>query len=206
MATPMMMTEFMSPLSSDSSGGGGAGSGGEGEGGFGGGGDGGGDGGGGDGGGGAKGGGAATTMIGADSTVIPSAVVAAVAVGRCRGSNRPPRACPSWTTCGRQQLPPGCLLRLRVAGGSSLGWLWVKSALLSAHPEALSGAAALRRDESDRPPRACPSRTTCGREQLPPGWQQLTEGVGIAQPLHRIAGALSRPGEDLRLERLETTS
>jgi len=61
MATPMMMTEFMSPLSSDSSGGGGAGSGGEGEGGFGGGGDGGGDGGGGDGGGGAKGGGAATT-------------------------------------------------------------------------------------------------------------------------------------------------
>jgi hypothetical protein len=86
MATPMMMTEFMSPLSSDSSGGGGAGSGGEGEGGFGGGGDGGGDGGGGDGGGGAEGGGAATTMIGADSTVIPSAVVAAVAVGRAAES------------------------------------------------------------------------------------------------------------------------
>jgi len=37
--------------------------------------------------------------------------------------------------------------------GSSLGWLWVKSALVSAHREALSGAAALRRDELDRPPR-----------------------------------------------------
>ena len=99
MATKMMMTKSP-PLSSDGSGGGsegeggrqfpeprGAGSGGEGEGGFGGGGDGaGGDGGGGDGGGGAEGGGAATTMIGADSTVIPSAVVAAVAVGRAAES------------------------------------------------------------------------------------------------------------------------
>ena len=37
-------------------------------------------------GGGAEGGGAATTMIGADSTVIPSAVVAAVAVGRAAES------------------------------------------------------------------------------------------------------------------------
>jgi hypothetical protein len=37
-------------------------------------------------GGGAEGGGAATTMIGADSTVIPSAVVAAVAVRRAAES------------------------------------------------------------------------------------------------------------------------
>ena len=37
-------------------------------------------------GGGAEGGGAATTMIGADSTMIPSAVVAAVAVGRAAES------------------------------------------------------------------------------------------------------------------------
>ena len=40
----------------------------------------------GEGGGGAEGGGAATTMIGADSTMIPSAVVAAVAVGRAAES------------------------------------------------------------------------------------------------------------------------
>ena len=32
--------------------------------------------------------------------------------------------------------------------------------------------------------------------------QQLTEAVGIAQPLNRIAGALGRPGDDLRVERL----
>jgi hypothetical protein len=30
--------------------------------------------------------------------------------------------------------------------------------------------------------------------------QQLTEAVGIPQPLNRIAGALGRPGEDLRVE------
>jgi len=31
--------------------------------------------------------------------------------------------------------------------------------------------------------------------------QQLTEAVGIPQPLNRIAGALGRPGEDVRVER-----
>ena len=61
------------------------------------------------------------------------------------------------TTFGRQQLPPGWPPRFRVEEGSSLGWLWVKLALLSAHPEALSGAAAWRRVQSNRPPRRCHS-------------------------------------------------
>jgi hypothetical protein len=30
--------------------------------------------------------------------------------------------------------------------------------------------------------------------------QQLTEAVGIAQPLNRIAGALGRPREDVSIE------
>ena len=42
----------------------------------------------------------------------------------------------------------------------------------------------------------------CGQplRGVPMARQQLTEAVGIPQPLNRIAGALGRPGDDLRVE------
>jgi hypothetical protein len=47
---------------------------------------------------------------------------------------------------------------------------------------------------------SCPSRCGQPRWGVPMARQQLTEAVGIPQPLNRIAGALGRPGEDVRVE------
>ena len=64
-------------------------------------------------------------------------------------ANPPPRRCATRTTLSGQRLPPGWPPRFRMGGGSSLGWLWVHSPLLSAHPEAPAGAAASRRHGSN---------------------------------------------------------
>ena len=47
---------------------------------------------------------------------------------------------------------------------------------------------------------SCPARCGRPRRGVPMARQQLTEAVGIAQPLNRIAGALGRPGDDVSVE------